>query len=223
MPIEVSRFTALLMDKAQIAALIFMAGVYLLKIRWIMSYKASRERTPSRGDETKAVLYSYMTLVRPWELPSARRHWWRWVEFALFHVAVAVAIGVTFVMPYWPQALASRPAIWTLQAVFGVGLIMALSRLARRIVRPEMRLITSPDDVFSLILLSGWLASGILAAPQRSEAALIAFFGLTAFFLVYVPFSKISHYIYWPFIRYYLGKHLGHRGTYPTKAVPFHS
>jgi hypothetical protein len=52
---------------------------------------------------------------------------------------------------------------------------------------------------------------------------LIAFFGLTAFFLVYVPFSKISHYVYWPFIRYYVGKHLGHRGAYPTKTVPRHA
>jgi nitrate reductase gamma subunit len=86
-----------------------------------------------------------------------------------------------------------------------------------------MRLITSPDDVFSLVLLAAWLVAGILAAPQRSEPALIAFFGLTAFFLVYVPFSKISHYVYWPFIRYYIGRHLGHRGAYPTKTVPRHA
>jgi hypothetical protein len=37
----------------------------------------------------------------------------------------------------------------------------------------------------------------------------------TSFFLVYVPFSKISHYLYYPFTRYWLGKALGHRGSYP--------
>ncbi len=42
-----------------------------------------------------------------------------------------------------------------------------------------------------------------------------SFFILTAFFLIYVPFSKISHYLYYPFTRYYLGKTLGHRGVHP--------
>jgi hypothetical protein len=32
-----------------------------------------------------------------------------------------------------------------------------------------------------------------------------------------VPFSKISHYLYYPFTRYYLGKTLGRRGVYPMR------
>ena len=48
-----------------------------------------------------------------------------------------------------------------------------------------------------------------------SETPLLDYFFLTAFFLIYVPFSKISHYIYYPFARYYLGRTLGHRGSYP--------
>jgi hypothetical protein len=34
---------------------------------------------------------------------------------------------------------------------------------------------------------------------------------------VYVPFSKISHYLYYPFTRYYFGKSMGYRGVYPLK------
>jgi hypothetical protein len=30
-----------------------------------------------------------------------------------------------------------------------------------------------------------------------------------------VPFSKISHYLYYPFTRYWLGRSLGHRGSMP--------
>ncbi|MCK7484043.1 MAG: hypothetical protein M0C28_49015 [Candidatus Moduliflexus flocculans] len=41
--------------------------------------------------------------------------------------------------------------------------------------------------------------------PESGEGPLIAYFGLTAFFLVYVPFSKICHYLYYPFTRFYLG------------------
>jgi membrane protein implicated in regulation of membrane protease activity len=82
--------------------------------------------------------------------------------------------------------------------------------------------ISSPDEIFSLVMLVVWMLAGVLAAPMRSEPAILTFFLLTTFLLIYVPFSKISHYIYWPFIRFYLGKQLGHRGVYPPKAVPRH-
>ena len=65
-----------------------------------------------------------------------------------------------------------------------------------------------------------WFAFAFLSVPnkfQDGEGVLLTYFILTAFFLVYVPFSKISHYLYYPFTRYYLGKTLGHRGVYPMK------
>jgi hypothetical protein len=46
---------------------------------------------------------------------------------------------------------------------------------------------------------------------------LMLYFILTAFFLIYVPFSKISHYLYYPFTRFYFGRTMGHRGVYPIK------
>ena len=72
---------------------------------------------------------------------------------------------------------------------------------------------------------SGRRIAGLLALPlgtdeqvaSGGEGRLVAFFVLTAFFLVYVPFSKISHYLYYPFTRYYLGKTMGYRGVYPVQ------
>jgi hypothetical protein len=46
---------------------------------------------------------------------------------------------------------------------------------------------------------------------------MVVFLYTTSFFLIYVPFSKISHYLYYPFIRWYLGKTLGHRGSMPVR------
>jgi len=56
--------------------------------------------------------------------------------------------------------------------------------------------------------------------PAAGEGILLAYFLLTAFFLVYVPFSKISHYLYYPFTRYYFGKSMGRRGVYPIERGP---
>ncbi len=52
---------------------------------------------------------------------------------------------------------------------------------------------------------------GLLA----SKWILVLFLAWTSFFLIYVPFSKISHYLYYPFTRYWIGKTLGHRGSMP--------
>ena len=85
-----------------------------------------------------------------------------------------------------------------------------------------MRAISSPDDYFSLVLLTVWFFFATLAVPNDisgGETILLTYFVLTAFFLVYVPFSKISHYLYYPFTRYYLGKTLGYRGSYPLRHV----
>ena len=99
-------------------------------------------------------------------------------------------------------------------AACAVGVI----RIVRRVGSPWMRKISSPDDYFSLILLTVWFAFAFLAVPNRTDAGewhLLTYFFLTAFFLRYVPFSKISHYLYYPFTRYYLGKSFGRRGIFP--------
>jgi len=109
--------------------------------------------------------------------------------------------------------------VLVLEIIFAGGLLVGLVRLLRRISDPYIRSISSLDDFFSLALLCVWMLFSLLAAPNArevSETPILVYFLLTAFFLVYVPFSKISHYIYYPFARYYLGKSLGHRGSYPS-------
>ena len=101
--------------------------------------------------------------------------------------------------------------------------MIGLGRFIRRVVSPYIRAISTPDDFFAVALLTVWLAFAFMAAPNNREVTefwLLGYFLLTAFFLIYVPFSKISHYIFYPFTRWYLGKTLGHRGVYPLPFNP---
>lgn len=216
---QVSEFTKLLMDQVQLVALAFMAIVYIIKIKWLLKFVPVKEGTPSFGDEKKSILYAYSMLAMPWEMESTSKHWIRYLEFVVFHIGVAVAIFATFVLPYFPKILASPIIIGGMQIILSAAFLSGMSRLIRRITVKEMRLISSPDDYFSIIVLNIWLITAFFGVQQTSELWLISFFGMTTFFLIYVPFSKISHYIYWPFIRYYMGKHFGHRGVYPKKKI----
>lgn len=211
-------------DALQILALSFMAMVYAIKIRWILKFPAGKDRQQPTGSQdtnaAKGALWSLGAIAMPWSMEGYRRHPLMYVQFVAFHIAVAASIAMSFVIPYGPHLIEGRAAVVTLQVIFAGGMAAGLFRLVRRIASPYMRAISSPDDYFSLFLLIVWLAASILAAPnsrESSEAPLVAYFFLTAFFLVYVPFSKISHYIYYPFARWYLGRTLGHRGVYPLR------
>ncbi len=203
-------------------ALGFMASVYVVRIIWFLRHKAGNERQAPTGPMTttkaKGILYSWANIAMPWAMESTRKKFLLYIQFVIFHVGVTTAIVLSFIIPYGPGLLARNILVLVLQIVIGAALIVGVMRFVRRVGNPYMRAISSPDDYFSLALLTVWFFFAVLAVPNETaggELHLLMYFILTACFLVYVPFSKISHYLYYPFTRYYLGKTLGHRGVYP--------
>jgi nitrate reductase gamma subunit len=159
----------------------------------------------------------------PWAMESSRTKFFLYLQFVAFHIGVVAAIGLSFIIPYAPQLLNIAWVLIVIQVLTGAACLVGVMRIIRRISNPHMRIISSPDDYFSLLLLTVWFAFAFLAAPNQiagGEWHLLTYFILTAFFLVYVPFSKISHYLYYPFTRYYLGKTMGHRGVFPIRRSP---
>ncbi len=214
----------------QEAALVFMALVYITRIIWFLGFKAGGERQASTGlvtpsgapvtTRTKGVFYSWGNIAMPWAMESTRRKPLFYAQFVIFHLGVAFAIGLSFVIPYVPTLLDSLIVVRFLQVMIGAACAVGVVRMIRRVADPYMRAISSPDDYFSLALLTVWFFFGVLAVSNDASGGewhLLSFFILTAFFLIYVPFSKISHYLYYPFTRYYFGKTMGYRGVYPIQ------
>lgn len=209
-------------DQLQIIALTVMAVVYIIKVRWILSFTAGKERQAHTGradtDAKRGGTYSLFNVAMPWAMASTRQHPLFWLQFAVFHTGVAVSILMSFLIPYAPGLISSKIAIIGMQALFAAAFAIGLGRFIRRLVSPYMRAISTPDDLFSVALLTVWFAFAFMAAPNNrheTEFWLLGYFFLTAFFLIYVPFSKISHYIFYPFTRWYFGKTMGHRGVFP--------
>jgi nitrate reductase gamma subunit len=209
-------------NQLQIIALLFMATVYALKIRWILHFPQGKDRQAPGGygasGAATGAKTSLLAIAMPWTMASTRNHAVLYAQFVIFHLGVAASIAMSFLIPYAPELMRGPGAVLALQALFALAALVGVVRLLRRLSNPYLRAISSPDDYFSLALLIVWLGFSALAAPNRGETVewpLTAYFLLTAFFLVYVPFSKISHYIYYPFARWYLGRTLGHRGSYP--------
>ncbi len=210
-------------NELQLFALGFMAVVYILRIRWVLRYKAGRDRQAPTGSGTtpgKGAVYSLFNIAMPWSMESTRQKIIFYIQFVIFHLGAAAAIGMSFLIPYAPRVMESAWVVGTFQGILGAASLIGVYRLYRRLTDRVMRLLSTPDDIFSLLLLTAFYFVADLAAPNRpdqGEGLLLAYFFMTAFFLVYVPFSKISHYLYYPFTRYYFGRTMGHRGVYPLK------
>ena len=208
----------ILENEVQIGALLFLTAAYAARLFWLFRFRARRERTHAEGSALRGVGYSLVNIAMPWAMESTRKKPGLYAQFVVFHLGVTAAIAATFIIPYAPGLFEIQLVVRVFQGLMGAAFVVGIFRLVRRLSTPALRLISTADDYISLLLMILFFAAGIMAVPNtpwKSEWPLLFFFGLTAFFLVYVPFSKISHYLYYPFARYFLGKTLGHRGVIP--------
>ncbi len=214
---NVSEAMRILQEPVQYACLAFMATMYVIKIRQLLKKPFPPEKAELKGDRVAGALHSLANVLRPWEMESTRNNVYFYLEFMVFHIAVALTIGATFFIPLTPWLMTPNMSIVTM-AFMGMGFLVGLRRIYRRFAVPEIRIISSPDDYFAIILMTAFFAVGIGAmwnwirgVPESSW--MWVFFLMTTFFLLYVPFSKISHYVLYPFGRVNFGMIFGGRGV----------
>ena len=221
---EKSGFLVFCEDPLQIAALAFMTVVYTARILWLLSYKAGGERQPPTGlpgtTPAKGILYSWANIAMPWAMESTRTKLPLYAQFVIFHLGVVAGIFFAVVGSAYPPLVQIPLVAYILMGLIGAAFLVSVGRVIRRLARPVLRLISTPDDYFSLVTLTVWFGLGVPAVAHViglpvGEGYLVAYLFATSFFLVYVPFSKISHYLYYPFTRYWIGRTLGHRGSMP--------
>ena len=209
------------------AALGFMAVVYIIRVYWLTRFPAGVERQAPTGvgsvKPRRSIIYSWANVAMPWAMESTRTKFFLYLQFVVFHLGVTVAILLMFSISFYFKGdpLPSWLAL-AFRVIIGAACLVGVLRIIRRLTNIYVRAISSPDDHFAAWLLTVWFGFAFLAAPNdysRGTWPAYAFFLMGSFFLIYVPFSKISHYLYYPFTRYYLGKTLGRRGVFPIRRV----
>ncbi len=198
----------------QIIALSFFAIMYAIKAWTIARLPMRWENAPAKGSGGTGVAYSYASTVVPWMMSSSTQHWGRWLEFGLYHIGAGLAILSTFTLPFTPQ-LMTQPVRIVFSVFVALGLVVGVIRLWRRFADPTLRVISTPDDYFSLIAVEVFFFLTVMTLVTNTDGWRLAYFLVTAAFLFYVPFSKISHYVYWFFARVLMGIRYGRRGVTP--------
>ena len=198
----------------QVIALSWLFVLYAIKIFQLSRLPMSREKGLSKGSAALGALRSYANIFMPWSMESSKKHFWRWVEFGAYHVGAGIAILNTFTSPFAPGMMI-QPVRWVFTILIAPAFFLGMVKLGRRIIRPEMRLISTPDDYFSLASVELYFFSAIMALLVNTPLWRTVYFLITAGFLFYVPFSKISHYVYFFFVAAITGSRYGRRGVRP--------
>jgi hypothetical protein len=193
------------------SALIFCLAVFAWRLRLFNKLAAPADRSTARGDIRQGILYAYTLGMAPWSKESTRRHWASYLRGVAFHLGIFLGLAVLALSAWIPFL-----PVWarlTLAALAALGAVFGLMGFAARFIDPNLKSLSTPDDFFAALMVSVFLAAAAvwLAAPALQPV----FFFTAAILLVYAPFSKIRHCIYFAYSRLFYGRFTGRRAVLP--------
>jgi len=195
---------------------VFLAGFGVFLISAIYSIVqiivlGSSDPSKSAGRTGPAVVYALTASMSPLKKESSYLHLPTYTAGILFHIGTFLSFMLLFI--HFIELSPGR----SLTVIFSVVLLgtaaCGVGILVKRAVRSEMRMLSTPDDYASNILVTGFQL--LSAAALQRENCLPVLFVYGALLFLYVPVSKLRHTIYFITSRIYLGLVFGKRGVWP--------
>jgi hypothetical protein len=170
-----------------------------------------QDRSEPKGSPQAGIRYAFTLGMTPWAKESTRLHTRAYLRGVAFHLGIFLGLGVFLASP-WLEGLPSQArALLALGA--GLGAFFGLAGLIFRFAEPNLKALSTPDDYFAVLVVSLFLACEALWLAGLP--ALPAFYGMAAVMLVYAPFSKIRHCLYFAASRLFFGKFVGSHAVLP--------
>lgn len=175
--------------------------------------------------EKEKFIFSYMSWryslrsILHWMTPFATVNWRRQpvltvVTFAFHICLMATPIFLLSHVVLWDEAF--NISWWTLPDVVAdvmtiIVILGAIYFLVRRLTQPEVKFVTSPSDFVILTIVAAPFVTGFLAYHQWLPYPLVM--GLHVLtgdiMLAAIPFTRLSHMLFSPFTRAYMGSEFG--------------
>lgn len=198
------------------AFIIFLGG---LTVRLFALYRLSRrkDRIIYNHASISWGLKSIFIWLIPWGSASMRSQPIFSLMVFLFHITLlAVPLFLAAHNILWDEAfgvsLWSMPDEWAdVLTLICIGTLLFL--LIRRLVRPEVRILTSAWDYTLLVVTVLPFLTGFLAYHQFGpyEIIMILHIIFSEILLILIPFSKLGHMILFFFSRAFIGFEMGGR------------
>lgn len=163
------------------------------------------------GEPSEGVAYVFTKGMAPWAKESVMLNLPSYGAGLAFHSGVFSAFGLllaAILRLELPPFLVILARILT-----AAGTIGGFSLLVKRIIKPQLRGLSCPDDFVSNLLSSFFVA---LAFARTFSPSLDGLWMVEAvLLLIYAPLGKIRHCFFFFTTRYHLGAFFGRRGVFP--------
>jgi nitrate reductase gamma subunit len=163
------------------------------------------------GSSLAGIVYAFGLGMLPWEKESAAKHLWTYVGGILYHLGTltAVLFLATVVFNIYLGDVLLQPA----RILLAVGFVSGVALLIKRLLKPQIRSLSSADDYLANILVDLFLLSAL--AATFAESALVLFMIVAICTFVYIPFGKLRHCAFFFYSRILFGTFFGRRGVLP--------
>jgi hypothetical protein len=185
------------------------------------------DRVRDRGSKAAGVVKTYLKAILVWPfIPWVKRTFDRnpviYLAGGLFHLALfAVLILGTAHMLVWKSLLGFGWPTLPLPIVdwlAAVGIVAMLGLLIHRIVNPVMKLITGPAEWANWAVVFLPMATGYIMTHHlffRYEVLFSLHMLAVDLLLIWIPFSRIGHFMFYFFSRSIHGAEFGRRAVNP--------
>jgi nitrate reductase gamma subunit len=208
------------------ALMIFIAGL-AYRLARVLLLRWHADRVPAMGSKLGGILLSYLKgfLIWPfipWVKNTFNRNPITYIAGGLFHLGLLVVIFLgTAHMLVWKSLLGFGWPTLPLPIVdwlAAVAIIAMLMLFINRLINPVLKLLTGPAEWLNLLMVFLPMVTGYSMAhhlffpyPVLYSLHMIA----VDILLIWIPFSRISHFVFYFFSRTIHGTEFGKRGVTP--------
>jgi len=198
-------------------AFIFFIGGLFVRIAFLFRLSRKKDRVIYNHFSSSWGLRSVIHWMIPWASASMRQQPFFTLVGFLFHLSLlTVPLFLDAHILLWDDAFGV--SLWSLPDALADGMTVVLLAAAvflfvRRLIRPEVRILTSSWDYALLILTVLPFLTGFLAYHQWGpyELLLILHILLGEILLMLIPFTKLGHMLLFFFTRAFIGFEMGGR------------
>jgi len=210
----------------QIALLVFIAGMFYRLVR-VLTLGWHRDRVPSRGSKTTGVIKTYAKAFLilpfyPWVKNTFNRNPVIYLAGGLFHLGLFVVIFLgTAHMLVWKSLLGfgwPTLALPIVDWMAAVGIVAMIALLINRLVNPVLKLISGPAEYLNWLFVFLPMVSGYMMTHHlwfRYEVLFSLHMLAVDVMLIWIPLSRISHFMFYFFARTIHGVEFGKRAVSP--------